>query len=136
MPVSENIPEVRLGARLVLASWSVPEDASETVVLILSELAANAVRHARTPGRTFDTSLAYDGEKTIEIEVGDGSPDLPVLKPYDPDATSGRGLLLVEALADGWEVRHRESGKSVWARVVFSGCKGMHGLSAAHVLST
>lgn len=118
MPVVENIPEVRLGAQLVLASWSVPQDASETVVLILSELAANAVRHARIPGRTFDAALAYDGRKTVEIEVGDGSPHFPVLKPYDPDATSGRGLLLVEALADAWEVRHRDFGKAVWARVL------------------
>ncbi|WP_405520392.1 ATP-binding protein [Streptomyces canus] len=117
MPVAENVPEVRRGAQLVLASWSVPQDASETVVLILSELAANAVRHARIPGRTFDTRLAYDGEKTVEVEVGDGSPHLPVVKPYDPDATSGRGLLLVEALADAWEVRHRDFGKVVWARV-------------------
>jgi len=118
MPVVENLPEVRLGARLVLDSWSVPEDAGETVVLILSELAANAVRHARVPGRTFDVTVTHDGEKAIEIEVGDGSPHLPVLKSYDPDATSGRGLLLVEALADTWEVRHREFGKAVWARVL------------------
>ncbi|MFI6434862.1 ATP-binding protein [Streptomyces sp. NPDC050759] len=118
MPVVENIPEVRLGARLVLAAWAVPADVSETAVLILSELAANAVRHARIPGRTFDVTLTHDDQKTIEIEVGDGSPHLPVLKPYDPEATSGRGLLLVEALADTWEVRHREFGKTVWARVL------------------
>ncbi|NEB02072.1 ATP-binding protein [Streptomyces sp. SID13726] len=118
MPVVENIPEVRRGAQLVLDSWSVPEDASETVVLILSELAANAVRHARRPGRTFDTSLAYDGGKAVEIEVGDGSPHLPVLKSYDPEATSGRGLILVDALADAWEVRRREFGKAVWVRVL------------------
>jgi len=37
---------------------------------------------------------------------------------FDPDATSGRGLLLVEALCDDWGVRDREFGKSVWARVI------------------
>ncbi|MEV6172661.1 ATP-binding protein [Streptomyces sp. NPDC051954] len=118
MPVCENIAEARHGARIVLASWSVPEDTTETVTLVISELATNAIRHARRPGRTVDVALTYDGAKTIEIEVADGSPHHPVRKPYDPDATSGRGLLLVEALSDAWEVREREFGKAVWARVL------------------
>jgi len=118
MPVVENIPEARHGAQLVLVSWAVPDDVSESVALILTELATNAVRHARRPGRTFDVGLAHDGEKTIEIEVFDASPHHPVVNSFDPDATSGRGLLLVEALCDDWGVRDREFGKSVWARVV------------------
>ncbi|MFD5629842.1 MULTISPECIES: ATP-binding protein [unclassified Streptomyces] len=119
MPVAGNIAEVRHGARIVLAGWAVPDDACETVVLIVSELATNAVRHARVPGRTFDVALTYDETgKAVEIEVSDGSPRHPVVRPFDPDATSGRGLLLVEALSDVWEVRDREFGKTVWVRVL------------------
>ncbi|MGI5455011.1 ATP-binding protein [Streptomyces sp. CA-249302] len=120
MPVVENIPEARHGAQLVLVSWDVPDDLSDTVALILTELATNAVRHAHAhrPGRTFTVALAHDGRKTIEVEVYDGSPRHPVLNGYDPDATSGRGLLLVDALCEEWGVREREFGKSVWARVV------------------
>ncbi|XUL88268.1 ATP-binding protein [Streptomyces galilaeus] len=120
MPVIGNIPEARHGAQLVLASWSVSDDVCETVALIVTELATNAVRHARVPGRTFDVTLAlaHDGDKTIEVEVFDASPHHPVVKSFDPGATSGRGLLLVEALCDEWGVRDREFGKSVWVRVL------------------
>ncbi|KUO20211.1 hypothetical protein AQJ91_15635 [Streptomyces dysideae] len=118
MPDEENVAEARHGARIVLASWDVPEDAVETITLVISELATNAVRHARRPGRTFDVALTCNGEKVIEIEVSDGSPHHPATRPYDPDATSGRGLLLVEALSEDWGVGYREFGKGVWARVL------------------
>ncbi|MFB8772915.1 ATP-binding protein [Streptomyces broussonetiae] len=119
MPVIENVTEARQGVRVVLGSWAVPEDTTETVALIVTELAANAVTHAHRPGRTFDVGLTCDGDgKTIEIEVYDPSPRHPVRRPYDPEAASGRGLLLVESLSDAWEVRDREQGKTVWVRVV------------------
>jgi hypothetical protein len=70
------------------------------------------------PSRCFEVALSRDGEKAIEIEVSDASPHHPVVKSFDPDATSGRGLLLVEALSDAWEVRDREFGKTLWARVL------------------
>jgi anti-sigma regulatory factor (Ser/Thr protein kinase) len=118
MPVAENIAEARHGAQMVLASWAVPDEDSDAVALIVTELATNAIRHARVPGRTFDVALTYADDKAVEIEVSDGSRHRPAPKPYDPDATSGRGLLLVEALSDAWEVRDREFGKTVWARVL------------------
>ncbi|MCX5557868.1 ATP-binding protein [Streptomyces sp. NBC_00038] len=120
MPVTGNVPEARHGARRVLAEWVIPEDTSYTIALIISELVTNAVRHARVPGRCFEVALTYDGEKTVEIEVSDASPRHPVavLNTPDVEATSGRGLPLVEALSDAWEVRDREYGKTVWARVL------------------
>ncbi|MEU3250093.1 ATP-binding protein [Streptomyces sp. NPDC006997] len=121
MPVIENVTEARQGVRAVLDSWAVPEDTTETVALIVTELAANAVTHAHRPDRTFDVGLTCDADgdgKAIEIEVCDPSPHHPVRRDYDPQATSGRGLLLVESLADAWEVRDREQGKAVWVRVV------------------
>lgn len=70
----------------------------------------------RDPGPYLDVSLTYDGAKAVE--VAGGSPRSPVVKSCDPESTSGRGLLLVEALADSWEVPRREFGKSIWARAV------------------
>jgi serine/threonine-protein kinase RsbW len=116
-PVAESVPEVRRGARLVLRAWGVPDDPTAAVLLIVSELTTNAVRHARVPGRGVDVFLGHD-DRAVEVEVFDGSRHRPVVRGYDPDATSGRGLLLVAGLADEWEVREQPSGKSVWARVV------------------
>jgi anti-sigma regulatory factor (Ser/Thr protein kinase) len=106
-----------------LAEWSVSADACGTIALIVSELSTNAVRHGRVPGRLFEVVLVYDGEKSVEIEVSDASrrrPVLPVLPGPPPalDSESGRGLPLVAALSDAWEVRDRGVGKTLWARVL------------------
>ncbi|MEU7056180.1 ATP-binding protein [Streptomyces sp. NPDC046197] len=117
-PTPRNVVEARHGARCVLRSWAVPADARESVELVLSELATNAVRHGRVPGRHFEVAMTYDGEKAVEVEVSDACPQRPVPADPDPEGTSGRGLLLVAALAHSWEIRDRGVGKTVWARVL------------------
>ncbi|GAA3292877.1 hypothetical protein GCM10020295_13280 [Streptomyces cinereospinus] len=92
------------------------------MTLITAELCANAVRHGRVPGRDFHVRPAAeaDGER-LRLEVSDTRAERrPVITiPTAPDAESGRGLLLVAALADGWGVidRRRGPGKTVWASV-------------------
>lgn len=113
------------GARLArlltseqLRSWGMPVDPAGQIV---AELAANAVTHGRVPGRDFRLTL-YVIANTLRIEVTDTAGDRPP-RPGTPgpdrDSESGRGLLLVEALADRWgwapELRPR---KRVWAEVV------------------
>lgn len=117
-PTPRNVVEARRGARCLLRSWAVSADARDVVELVVSEPATNAIRHGRVPGRHFEVAMTYDGEKTVDVEVSDASPRRPVLSAPDPEATSGRGLLLVAALAETWEVRERCVGKTVWARVV------------------
>ncbi|MFF1547750.1 ATP-binding protein [Streptomyces sp. NPDC058291] len=113
------------GARLArlltaeqLRSWGMPVDPAGQIV---AELAANAVTHGRVPGRDFRLTL-YVIANTLRIEVTDTAGGrLPRLRPTcsQGDSESGRGLLLVEALADRWgwapELRPR---KTVWAEVV------------------
>ncbi|MEW1615471.1 MULTISPECIES: ATP-binding protein [unclassified Streptomyces] len=96
-------------------------DASCTVALVVAELAANAVRHGRLPGREFAVRVDYEGPASrFRIEVSDArlgrTPEEPVLPPGDRE--SGRGLFLVECLATrwGWEPRN-PVGKTVWAEV-------------------
>jgi anti-sigma regulatory factor (Ser/Thr protein kinase) len=89
-------------------------------------LAANAVTHGRVPGREFELRLALtDG--TVRIEVSDTRgerrpPGPGDVKPPEPLAGSGRGLLLVEALADRWTVLERaQVGKTVRAELDLPG---------------
>jgi anti-sigma regulatory factor (Ser/Thr protein kinase) len=79
--------------------------------LVISELATNAVIHARTP---FVVS-ARSGVESIHISVTDGSRAQPVIQHAEPTALSGRGLQLVEAIAGSWGVETRSDGKTVWA---------------------
>ncbi|MGQ4361011.1 ATP-binding protein [Streptomyces sp. SAS_272] len=113
------------GARLArlltveqLRFWGVPVDPAGQLV---AELAANAVTHGRVPGRDFRLTL-YVIANTLRIEVTDTAGDRPPRAPRpdaDAESESGRGLLLVEALADRWgwapELRPR---KTVWAELV------------------
>lgn len=87
-----------LAVEQVLA-WGLPV---EVPGLIVGEFAANAVTHGRVPGQGFQVVLGWDG-KVLRIEVVDARRDrIPSLRDADGCAEAGRGLVLVEALADRW----------------------------------
>jgi anti-sigma regulatory factor (Ser/Thr protein kinase) len=105
----------RLLADAQLRDWGYDSDAARHVV---AELAANAVTHGRVPGRDFRLEF-YVVDHTLRIEVTDTRGErLPELRPSSPDTESGRGLLLVDALADRWGVTEaRFPRKTVWAEL-------------------
>ncbi|MFH8800096.1 ATP-binding protein [Streptomyces sp. NPDC017936] len=105
----------RLLAVDALRSWGLPHERAGHVV---AELAANAATHGRLPGRSFRLTLHVVGA-TLRIEVTDTRGDrLPAPQVPDAVAESGRGLLLVEALADRWGVMEgRFPRKTVWAEL-------------------
>lgn len=107
----------RLLAADQLRKWELPVEAASHVV---AELAANAVTHGRVPGRSFRLTLYVVGG-TLRIEVTDTRSDRrPEPRKPGADAESGRGLLLVEALADRWGVaEERFPRKTVWAELRF-----------------
>jgi anti-sigma regulatory factor (Ser/Thr protein kinase) len=115
----------RLARRLVahsLDAWGYPYGCgiSDTVTSIAAELAANAVRHGRVPGRDFRVRLT-ETEQVLRIEVADQRGErLPVVGSPDGEAEGGRGLLLVAGLADRWDVDvHSDGpGKTIWAEVL------------------
>ncbi|MCX4671507.1 ATP-binding protein [Streptomyces sp. NBC_01381] len=122
----------RLARHLVahrLDAWGYPyaSEANETVTLIAAELAANAVRHGRVPGRDFRIRLFEAGDRTVRVEVTDQRGErLPVVADVTADGEGGRGLLLVAALAERWGVERGSGGsggagrgpaKTVWAEV-------------------
>ena len=93
--------------------WGVSDDVTEDAAMVITELVANAVDHAwtdehartpRGPGRTVRDRARRPGRARC-----------PSLAPIDPTAARGRGLQMVDALADAWGVSLHADGKTVWA---------------------
>ncbi len=101
-----------------LQRWQLP-DLIDTAALLTSELVANAVVHAGRSGPVLSVAVAGG---TLEIGVSDrGRPlarsDLAVLDEQTVMADGGRGMILVEALADEWGTISGSGGKQVWFRL-------------------
>jgi anti-sigma regulatory factor (Ser/Thr protein kinase) len=95
-----------------LGGWSA--DGVATVQLLVSELVTNAILHTAD---VVEVTAELAGS-LVTVEVADSNPSRPVVKQYERDAATGRGLHLVEALADAWGVRGDDTHKSVWFRVI------------------
>ena len=98
-----------------LDGWGIPygSDAHDVVTLVVSELCANAVRHCHVPGRDCHIRLAADaGAGTVRVEVTDTRGEALPRRSVgaEGDGEGGRGLLLVEALADRWGCSRRDCG--------------------------
>lgn len=93
-----------------LEQLAVPEPPIETAILLTSELISNAYLHARTE---VDLRLVMAPE-CVRVEVHDGNSRHPVAAATPADATSGRGLLLLQALAQSWGVDGTADGKTIW----------------------
>ncbi|MEC4020663.1 ATP-binding protein [Streptomyces sp. H27-D2] len=108
----------RVSATQRLAEWGYVTDIA---ALIVSELAANAATHCLAAHRDFLLRLAVHAHSPalLRIEVSDACGEARP-KPRHPtgDAESGRGLLLVGAMAIAWGVGERTPGKTVWAQVL------------------
>jgi anti-sigma regulatory factor (Ser/Thr protein kinase) len=83
------------------------------LLLVVSELATNAVMHACT---RFSVGLNLSGG-VARIEVVDGAPDLPSERSLALSTSNGRGLLIVATLADEWGVDWHQDTKTVWAEL-------------------
>lgn len=81
--------------------------------LLVTELVTNAILHARTE-ITVRLALEDDGPRIL---VSDRSPRMPSPRSYSSDATTGRGLALVERLSSDWGIEAHEGGKTVWAKL-------------------
>ena len=106
---ASSVPAARRFVETLLGSWGHPE-VGWSAALCISELAANCALHART-AFTVQLTLAEIG---VRLEVSDGSLRVPLQRRYDTDATTGRGLRLLEEYASSWGVELAEGGKTVW----------------------
>lgn len=81
------------------------------VLLLLSELATNAVRHADT---AFEVTLSWLDPDRVCVHVRDESDAMPGMGAAEPLGIGGRGLYMVASMADGWGVTALDLGKDVW----------------------
>ncbi|KAB8164611.1 ATP-binding protein [Streptomyces sp. 3MP-14] len=104
---ARRLTRSQLGAR-----WLLPEELTEHAVLLVSELVGNAVQHA---GAAEFGLRIRRRRGWVRVEVRDPSRALPALLPVrEMEVISGRGLFLVDTLADRWGVDLLPHGKSVW----------------------
>ncbi|MYS22749.1 ATP-binding protein [Streptomyces sp. SID4948] len=115
------VSETRGLLRDHLRNWGVPA-LSDTAELLATELLTNALQHTGG-GAVLTATLTPGPGHRLRVEVHDSLTRRP--GPPAPGAvaralasgehgTSGRGLILVEALADSWGAQARDGGKVVW----------------------
>ncbi|MEV5595220.1 PAS domain S-box protein [Streptomyces sp. NPDC052496] len=104
-----SVPEGRHFLLRILRAWNLAALA-DTALLLASELLTNAVRHAQ--GSL--TLRVWYSMRELGVEVADGSTPRPRARLADSAEENGRGLMLVEALADAWGSRPGAAGKTVW----------------------
>ncbi|MFF0791579.1 SpoIIE family protein phosphatase [Streptomyces spiralis] len=92
-----------------LRAWAMDDELYSTE-LIVSELVTNAIRHAAPPIR-----LRLICDRTLSVEVSDGSSAAPYVRHARTTDEGGRGLLLVSQFAQRWGSRFEEHGKTIWA---------------------
>ncbi|MBV2353358.1 ATP-binding protein [Streptomyces sp. J2-1] len=101
----------RLAQIVVLRHWALTPRMTEDTVLLVSELVGNAVRH--TGARLFGLRMRRR-RGWVRAEVRDPSRGLPCLIPVQETDINGRGLFLVDKLADRWGVDLLPRGKTTW----------------------
>jgi anti-sigma regulatory factor (Ser/Thr protein kinase) len=84
-----------------------------SAVGVISELVTNAVTHGRGP---ITVEARLEGE-CVYLAVADCSEAIPQQRVQDVSAEDGRGIAIVDSLAESWGVEHTVNGKRVWASV-------------------
>ncbi|GHH71443.1 magnesium or manganese-dependent protein phosphatase [Streptomyces sulfonofaciens] len=108
--------EARHMIRAAVHAWGA-QDRTDEIELVAGELITNSLMH--TEGAAIVTLRVLTGtDRRLRVEVEDGSSALPRRRDAGGVGMSGRGLLLVDRMADVWGVESRGSGKCVWGEFV------------------
>jgi anti-sigma regulatory factor (Ser/Thr protein kinase) len=110
-PVPAAPARIRRTLRTTFAQWGLSLDTTENALLVVEEMVANAVDHARTP---FRLTVDHTGA-ALHVTVWDGDPGTLHLRPFSTRAARGRGLQMIDALTSRWGWDRTAGGKTVWA---------------------
>jgi anti-sigma regulatory factor (Ser/Thr protein kinase) len=115
-PSSVAVARKRLSSELHASG--IYESVVDDACVILSELLSNALRHARPlPSGQVRVTWTQKGDY-LELAVSDGGAMTePRRGPGTLSSLGGRGLGIVEALTEGWGVRHEDGATTVWAQL-------------------
>lgn len=111
--VADSVPHIRGWTRRQLRRRGVSAEQIGDMELMVSEAATNAVRHADSP----DIVVMLDTNGHVEAAVRDEDPARPRPRQAGPLDGDGRGMTLIQGLADAWGVRVAPIGKWVWFRI-------------------
>ncbi|MGY1917048.1 ATP-binding protein [Blastococcus sp. SYSU DS0973] len=110
-PIPASVPVARRLVRQLLQAWGARQD-HEDAALLVTELVANVVDHVGGSAcLTIEATLSDDW---LRLAVVDGSPARPEVLGPSPDRPRGRGMLMVEMIADRWGCEEDRDGKRVW----------------------
>ena len=112
LTLAPTVDSVGVGRRLVreaLAEWGL-DDLTHTALLLTSEVLTNSLLHARTQ---IVLTVSRSGSSGVSISVRDGSSIIPRRRRHAADATTGRGLELLDRLAQSWRIDQEPTGKTL-----------------------
>jgi anti-sigma regulatory factor (Ser/Thr protein kinase) len=111
LPRSGSVPAARHVVLELLPAWGLPHD-REDAALLVTELVSNVMDHVQ--GEAILTLELAVSDDWLRIAVVDGSSVRPVVQELSQDRPRGRGMRMVEAIADRWGAEDHQGGKRVW----------------------
>ncbi|RDI18426.1 ATP-binding protein [Lentzea flaviverrucosa] len=117
LELHEHTPSLSAMRRWISDAFGdLSEDVVEDAQLAVTELVSNAYDHGRHPRQLRLRRI--EASRCLRIEVDDASPDMPTLGRSRLSDTRGRGLIIVNKIAEQWGVLPHSVGKTVWAELL------------------